>query len=84
MFAATIIRITTLARNVLLTQCLLKMILRVFSLAFALPLFQRLAVQDLFGPAEILAMNHFTARAMSNRSSDPDLGTNAPNAYSVV
>jgi len=55
-----------------------------FSLAFALPLFERLAVQDLFGPTEILAMKHFTARAMSNRSSDPDLGKNAPNAYSVV
>jgi hypothetical protein len=55
-----------------------------FWLASPLPIIRRLAAQGLFGAAEIFAMNHCAARTLSNRSSDPDLGTNAPNAYSVV
>jgi hypothetical protein len=54
--AVAIIRLTATARIVLLTQCLLKTIFGVFvGIPFAI-----ISKAGLFGPVEIVAMNHFT------------------------
>ena len=75
MVAATMMRLMTFARKAVANSTSFRNKLTCFSLAFPLPFLRNVTTQSLFGPAETLAMNHFTARAMSNRCSEHNLGT---------